>query len=263
MIHQSSIISSKAQIGNNVKIGPYCTISDDVVLGNDVELKSHVVIEGKTSIGDGTIIYPFASIGQPPQVVKYSGEKSKVIIGKNNKIREYVTIQSGTLDGGMLTSMGDNCLLMVGVHIAHDCRVGNNVIFANYVSLAGHVSVGDFAIIGGLSAVQQFCRIGEHAMIGGVSAVVKDLIPFGLAVSDRAHLEGLNLVGMNRRGFDKAKSLEASKIIKEIFSNNIGDVFNDKIQQAQRDYKDNEIIQQIILFLQEDKNKSFCGLKKG
>jgi UDP-N-acetylglucosamine acyltransferase len=262
MIHQTAIISPKAQIGNNVKIGPYCIVGEDAIIGNNVEIQSHVIIEGKTTIGEGTVIYPFASIGQPPQVIKYSGEKSRVLIGKNNKIREYVTIQSGTLDGGMLTQLGDNCLLMVGVHIAHDCIVGNNVILANYASLAGHVSVGDFAIIGGLSAVQQFCRVGEHTMIGGVSAVVKDLVPFGLAVSDRASLEGLNLVGMNRRGFDKSKSLEASKAIKEIFAVSQGSVFNAKIEEAKVKYSDNEIIQQIIEFVQKDLARTFCALKK-
>lgn len=263
MIHQSAIVSKKAQIGNNVKIDPYCIIGDDVTLNDNIELKSHVVIEGKTTIGENTVIYPFVSIGHPPQDLKYKGEKSEVIIGKNNKIREYVTIQPGTLEGGMVTSIGNNCLLMLGVHIAHDCQVGNNVIFANYVSLAGHVIVDDFAIIGGLSAVQQFCRIGKHTMIGGVSAVVKDLIPFGLAMSDRAHLEGLNLVGMNRRGFDKTQSLEASRVIKEIFKITSGtNVFNNKIEQAKQKYTNNPIIQEIIKFLQIDNTRTFCGLKK-
>ena len=161
----------------------------------------------------------------------------------------------------MRTTIGNNCLFMVGVHIAHNCTVGNNVIFANYVSLAGHVNVGDFAIIGGLSAVQQFVRVGPHTMIGGVSAVVRDLVPYGLATSDRAHLEGLNLVGMNRRGFDKQQSLEASKVVREIFDENSENVFTKRIELAKKNYPDNKIVQEITEFLLADKNRSFCGFK--
>jgi len=260
MIHKSAIVSKKAKIGNNVKIGPFSIIGDKAVIGDNVEIKSHVVIEGRVTIGEGTIIYPFASLCYP-QTLKYHGEDSEIIIGKNNTIREYVTIQHGTEDGSMLTTIGDNCLFMVGVHIAHNCTVGNNVIFANYVSLAGHVNVGDFAIIGGLSAVQQFVRVGPHTMIGGVSAVVRDLVPYGLATSDRAHLEGLNLVGMNRRGFDKQQSLEASKVVREIFDENSENVFIRRIELARKNYPDNKIVQEITEFLLADKNRSFCGFK--
>ncbi len=260
MIHKSAIVSKHAKIGANVRIGPFSIIGDKVVIGDNVEIKSHVVIEGRATIGEGTIIYPFASLCYP-QTLKYQGEDSEIIIGKNNTIREYVTIQHGTEDGSMRTIIGDNCLFMVGVHIAHNCTVGNNVIFANYVSLAGHVEVGDFAIIGGLSAVQQFVRVGHHTMIGGVSAVVRDLVPYGLATSDRAHLEGLNLVGMNRRGFDKKQSLEATKVIKEIFDENSKDVFTKRIKIAQAKYPNNKIIQEITIFLLADKNRSFCAFK--
>jgi UDP-N-acetylglucosamine acyltransferase len=161
----------------------------------------------------------------------------------------------------MATIIGDNCLFMVGVHIAHNCVVGNNVIFANYVSLAGHVQVGDFAIIGGLSAVQQFCRVGAHSMTGGVSAVVRDLIPYGLASSDRAHIEGLNLVGMNRKGLDKKQSIEASKVIQEIFNDKAEDVFNKRIETARKNYPDNKIVQEIVDFLQKDQSRTFCRYK--
>lgn len=259
-IHQTAIISPKAKIGNNVRIGPYSIIGDYVELGDDVEIKSHVVIEGITKIGDGTIIYPFASIGNTPQDLKYQGESSEVIIGKNNIIREYVTIQPGTSDDKMKTIVGDNGLFMVGVHIAHDCVVGNNVIFANYVSLAGHVEVGDYVIIGGLSAVLQFTKIGSHAIVGGVSALVQDLIPYGLANAERAQLEGINLIGLNRRGFDKSKSLEASKMVKEIFTGAEG-VFSERLDNAQKNYPNNEILQDIIKFLLEE-NRKFCSFKK-
>lgn len=260
MIHPNAIVSPRAVIGKNVKIGPYCVIGDKVIIADNVELKSHVVMEGRVAIGEGTVVYPFASFCYP-QTLKYKGEDSKIIIGKNNTIREYVTIQHGTKEGSMVTQIGDNCLFMVGVHIAHNCIIGNNCIFANYVSLAGHVQVDDFATIGGLAAVQQFVRIGAHTMVGGLSAVVRDLIPYGLATSDRAHLEGLNLVGMNRRGFNKEQSIEASKVIREIFDETSGEVFNSRIKNAKAKYPDNRILQEITDFLLTDKNRSFCGFK--
>ena len=257
MIHKTAIISEKAKIGKNVKIGPYSIVGDEVELSDGVELKSHVVVEGRTKIGSGTIVFPFASIGHPPQDLKYEGENSEVIIGSNNVIREYVTIQPGTAGDKMKTIVGDNNLFMVGVHIAHDCVVGNNTIFANYVSLGGHVEVGDYAIIGGLSAVLQKTRVGKHSMTGGLSAVVQDLIPYGVANADRANLYGINLVGLNRRGFDKKQSLEASKVIKDIFTSNEG-VFSDRVEQAKNDYAENKILLDMIEFLQE-KNRSFCA----
>ncbi|PCJ25356.1 MAG: acyl-[acyl-carrier-protein]--UDP-N-acetylglucosamine O-acyltransferase [Rickettsiales bacterium] len=260
MIHKTAIIGENVKIGKNVKIGAYSVIGDGAVLGDNVELKSHVITEGRVTIGEGTVIYPFASLSYP-QTLKYEGEDSEVIIGKNNTIREYVTIQHGTTEGGMATKVGDNCLFMVGVHIAHNCIVGNNVIFANYASLAGHVEIGDHVIIGGLSAVQQFCRIGAHAMIGGVSAVTRDLVPYGLASSERAHFQGLNLIGMNRRGFDKKQSLEASKIVKDIFNGSSGGVFNKRVEIAKESYPENKVLQEIIEFIQKDETRTYCKFK--
>ena len=257
MIHKTAIIGDKVKLGKNVRIGAFCVIGDGAVIGDNVELKSHIVMEGKVTIGEGTKIYPFASLSYP-QTLKYNGEDSEILIGKNNVIREYVTIQHGTASDKMITTIGDNCLFMVGVHIAHNCTVGNNVIFANYASLAGHVEVGDFAILGGLSAVQQFCRVGEHAMVGGVSAVVRDLVPYGLASSDRAHLEGLNLVGMNRRGFDKKQSIEASRVVKEIFNEKSDIVFNKRVENAKINYPQNQVVQNIVEFLQKDSSRTFC-----
>jgi len=259
-IHPTAIVDPAATLGKNVKIGPFCIVSGDAKLGDNVELKSHVVIEGITSIGEGCIIYPFASIGQPPQIIKYAGEKSEVVIGSNNTIREYVTIQAGSLDGGMVTTVGDNCLLMVGAHIGHDCKIGSGVILANYASLGGHVEVGDYSIIGGLAAVHQFVRIGSYSMIGGVSAVVRDVIPFGLASNDRAALEGVNLVGMKRRGFDKQESINASRAVEELFAQE--GILADKIEQVSRKYKDNAIVTQIIEFLKQDTARAFCAPKK-
>ncbi|WP_425364067.1 acyl-ACP--UDP-N-acetylglucosamine O-acyltransferase [Candidatus Tisiphia endosymbiont of Hybos culiciformis] len=255
-IHATAIVDPRASIGKNVRIGPFCTIGAEVILADNVELKSHVVIEGKTKIGANTVMYPFASIGQPPQIVKYEGEKSEVIIGSNNTIREYVTIQAGSKGGGMVTSIGNNGLFMVGVHIAHDCIVGNNVIFANYASLGGHVTVGDYAVIGGLSAVLQFVRIGQHAMIGGGSAVVRDLIPFGLATSERAFLEGINLVGMKRRGFDNQETLDTIKAVDDLFVSE--GIFTNRIEKVSKQYKGNHIVEQIIAFIKQDSTRVFC-----
>ncbi|WP_410525920.1 acyl-ACP--UDP-N-acetylglucosamine O-acyltransferase [Rickettsia endosymbiont of Lasioglossum villosulum] len=259
-MHPTSIIAEGAKLGKNVKVGPYCIIGPEVILHDNVELKSHVVIEGITEIGESTVIYPFASIGQPPQILKYNNELSNTIIGSNNIIREYVTVQAGSQGGGMITSIGNNNLFMVGVHIGHDCKIGNNVVFANYVSLAGHIEVEDYVIIGGLSAVHQYARIGKYAMIGGLSPVGADVIPFGLASGKRAVLEGLNLIGMNRKEFDKAESLNALKIVQEIF---LGEGnFADRIKQAQEKYKNNSIVMQIIDFLEQGSNRSFCSFEK-
>lgn len=260
MIHKSAIIGKKVHLGKDVKIGPFCVVDNGAAIGNNVELKSHVITEGKVIIGEGTRIYPFVSLCYP-QTLKYKGEDSKIVIGKNNIIREHVTIQHGTHEGKMVTSIGNNCLFMVGAHIAHNCLVGNNVILANYASLAGHVEVGDFAILGGLSAVQQFCRIGSHAMVGGLSAVTRDLVPYGLASNDRAHLLGLNLVGMNRRGFNKKDSIEAHQAVKEIFSNTLDIVLNKRIEYVKIKYPNNQIIIDIVNFLEKDKFRAFCRYK--
>lgn len=202
-IHPSAVVDAAARIGTGVEIGPFCVVGPHVVLGDYVRLVSHVCIDGRTNIGEGTIVYPFASLGHAPQDLKYKGEPSELIIGRHNRIRENVTMNTGTEGGGMVTRIGDGGLFMVGVHIGHDCQVGDNVIFANNATLGGHVVVGDHAVLGGLSAVHQFVRIGAHAMIGGMSGVEADVIPYGMVKGDRAFLAGLNLVGLQRRGFAK------------------------------------------------------------
>lgn len=197
-VHPTALVSSRAKIGKGVSVGPYCVIGDDVVLGDDVQLKSHVVIEGNTQIHDRCVIHPFAVIGSVPQDLKYQGEASSVIIGSGTVIREHVTIHAGTIQGGMVTQIGRDCLLMVGVHIAHDCRVGNHVVMANNATLAGHVTVGDGAVLGGLCGVHQWVSIGCYAMIGFSSRCVFDVIPYGVVSSDDACLKGLNWVGIKR-----------------------------------------------------------------
>lgn len=219
-IHPSAVVDPAARLGAGVEIGPFCLVGPHVVLGDFVRLISHVVVEGHTTIGEGTVIFPFASIGHAPQDLKYKGEPSELIIGRHNRIRENVTMNTGTEGGGMVTRVGDNGLFMVGVHIGHDCIVGNNVIMANNATLGGHVVVGDHAVLGGLSAVHQFVRIGAHAMIGGMSGVEADVIPFGLVKGDRAFLAGLNLIGMQRRGYarDDIHALRAA--FRQLFEGN-------------------------------------------
>jgi UDP-N-acetylglucosamine acyltransferase len=202
-IHPTAIIEPGATLAASARIGPYCVVGAKVELGEEVELLSHVVVAGRTSIGAGTRIFPFASIGHQPQDLKYRGEDSTLVVGKRNIIREHVTMNPGTTGGGMVTQIGDGCLFMASVHIAHDCTIGDNVIMANNATLAGHVMVGDYAIFGGLSAAQQFTRIGAHAMIGGLTGVERDVIPYGSVMGDRARLVGLNIVGLQRRGFSR------------------------------------------------------------
>lgn len=256
-IHPTSIIGDGAQLGKNVSIGPYCIIGPKVTLGDNVVLKNHVSIEGKTYIGEGTIVYPYASLGQEPQILKYEGEESITRIGKHCTIREYVTIQRGTKGDRMETTVGDHCLAMVGVHIAHDCIVGDHVVLANYVSLAGHVQVGNHAIIGGLSAVQQFTRIGEHAMIGGMSGVEKDVIPYGLVAGERAHLNGLNLVGLRRHSIPSKDSLELMKAYESIFEKK-QDTFIERLQHVQKTPTSNPLINTLLEFLNLDSKRRFC-----
>jgi UDP-N-acetylglucosamine acyltransferase len=202
-IHPSAIVSSGARIGDGCYLGPYVTIGDDVTLGNGVRIDSHCVIDGRTRIGDETHVYPFVSIGLPPQDLKFAGEQTETEIGARTRIREFVTIHRGTKGGGGITRIGDDCFLMAQTHIAHDCIIGNNVIMANAATLAGHVIVHDGANIGAYSGVHQFCRIGREAYVGGYSVVVKDALPFALTVGNHAKCYGLNKVGVRRRGYSK------------------------------------------------------------
>ena len=218
MIHNSSVIDKKAKISKKVKIGPFCFVGPNVELAENVELVSNVHLDGNTKIGSGTRIFPFASIGTQPQDLKFKGEKNFLEIGENNLIREYVTINPGTEGGGFKTIIGNNCLFMISSHIAHDCKIGNNVIIANNVPLGGHVTIEDSVVIGGNSAVQQFTRIGRLAMIGGMTGVLKDVIPFGLSIGNRNFLQGINLIGLRRHKYENQKIIGLDKAFKEIFS---------------------------------------------
>lgn len=202
-IHPSAVVGSKAQIGYDCFVGPYCVVGDEVVLGDNVRLESHVVVDGRTTIGSGTHVFPFVSIGLASQDLKYKGEPSETQIGARNKIREFVTVHRGTAGGGMLTKIGDDCLIMAQSHIAHDCLIGDGVIMANAATLAGHVVIEDRANVGAYSGIHQFCRVGKEAYIGGYSVVVKDALPFALTVGNHAKCYGLNITGMKRRGYTR------------------------------------------------------------
>ena len=255
MIHKNSIIDSKSKISKTVNIGPYTVIGPNVEIGDDVEIFSHVNIAGRTKIGAGTKIFPFASIGADPQDIKYMGEDTSLEIGKNNKIREYVTINPGTFGGGGLTKIGNNCLFMISSHIAHDCHIGNNVIIANNVPLGGHVTVEDNVVIGGNSAVQQFTRIGKLAMIGGMTGVLKDVIPFGLSIGNRNYLQGLNLIGLRRNNYKNKDILGLTEAYKEIFLTKNLNVNLDKLNG---EFKENPLVREVINFITKDKKRSIC-----
>ena len=255
MIHNSNVISKKAKIGKNVKIGPFCNIGENVELEDNVEIISNVHIEGNTKIGSGTKIFPFACIGTAPQDLKYNNEPNRLLIGKDNVIREYVTINPGTEGGGGKTVIGSNCLFMISSHIAHDCKVGNNVIIANNVPLGGHVTIEDFVVIGGNSAVQQFTRIGRLAMIGGMTGVLKDVIPFGLSVGNRNHLQGLNLIGLRRKNYENKKIMNLDKAYKEIFSSKN---LHENLTKINDEYKDNELVNEVVNFIAKDKKRPIC-----
>ena len=255
MIHKSAIIDDNAKISANVKIGPFCVIGPNVEIGDNTIIHSHVNISGNTIIGKNNKIFPFASIGNEPQDLKYNGEKTQLKIGDKNIIREYVTINPGTLDGGGLTVVGNDCLLMISSHIAHDCIVGNNVIIANNVPLGGHANIGDGVIIGGNSAVQQFTRIGKMAMIGGMTGVLNDVIPYGLSIGNRNFLHGLNLIGLRRKDIPNEKILSLSKAYKEIFKT---DKLTDNLRNINGSFKDNLLVKDVVEFINKDKKRPIC-----
>ena len=256
MIHNSSVIDPKAKISKNVKVGPFCYIGPNVQIDEGVDLVSNVHIEGNTVIGKGTKIFPFASIGTQPQDLKYENETNSLSIGVNNIIREYVTINPGTKGGGSKTIIGNNCLFMISSHIAHDCKIGNEVIIANNVPLGGHVTIEDSVVIGGNSAVQQFTRIGRLAMIGGMTGVLKDVIPFGLSTGNRNYLQGLNLIGLRRKKYENQKIMGLDKAYKEIFSSKN---FRDNLSKINGEYKNNELVNEVISFIEKDKKRPICS----
>jgi UDP-N-acetylglucosamine acyltransferase len=236
-VHPNSFLSNKVKLGSNVRIGPFCNLDGNIEIDDNTELKSHISISGNTKIGKNNIFYPFSHIGCDPQDLKFKGEDSNLIIGDSNIFRENVTISKGTLDGGMLTQIGNNNLLMTGVHVAHDCKIGNKNILVNQVTLGGHVNIMNSVVIGGLSAIIQFVTIGSHTMIGGMSGIDKNVLPFSLVIGNRAKLRGLNLVGIRRNNFSKGEIERIKEVHKCIVSNNFDLDQKTKIDQFFIEYK--------------------------
>tara|TARA_B100000767_G_C19682287_1_gene500135 strand:- start:24 stop:806 length:783 start_codon:yes stop_codon:yes gene_type:complete len=255
MIHKTAIIDSKAKISSTVKIGPYSIIGPNVEIDEDVIIESHVNITGHTLIGKNTKIYPFASIGSAPQDMKYNGEKTKLLIGEKNTIREYVTINTGTTQGGGVTKVGNNNLIMISSHIAHDCLIGNNTVIANSAAIAGHAEVGDHVIIGGNCGIQQFTRIGKMAMIGGMTGVSRDVIPYGLSTGNRNYLNGVNVVGLRRSKVPNKEIIGLADAYKEIFKT---ENLNENLSKLNGEFKENNLVKEVVEFINKDKKRAIC-----
>lgn len=260
-IHPTAIVAEGALIAESAKIGPFCMVGAEVELGDGVELISHVTVAGRTHVGPRTRIFPFASIGQVPQDLKYSGEPSTLIIGADCTIRENVTVNPGTRGGRMRTEIGDHCLLMASSHVAHDCVLGNNVVVANYGGIAGHCEVGDFVTIGGIVVVHQFVRIGAHAFIGAQSMIDADVIPYGMALGNRARLAGLNLVGLRRRGFDREAIHRLRAAYRMIFSSE--GTLRERVDDAEEIFCDDNLVQDVVAFIKASPTRSLCLPKNG
>ena len=256
IIHPTALVADGAEIGADVKIGPYCIVGDSVKLSDGVELISHVVVEGITRVGSNTRIFPFASIGHQPQDLKYAGEPSELTIGCNNVIREHVTMNPGTEGGGLLTNVGNNCLFMMGAHVAHDCNIKDNVILVNNATLGGHVEIDEWAIIGGLSAVHQFVRIGKHSMIGGMSGIENDVIPYGSVIGNRARLQGLNVVGLKRRNFDRETIHGMRSAYRLMFAPE--GTLAERLDDVAELMGDIEPVMEIVNFIRADSSRSIC-----
>jgi UDP-N-acetylglucosamine acyltransferase len=246
-------VADGAHLGDGVEIGPYCLVGPQVELKDGVRLIAHVNIAGATTVGEGTVVYPFASLGTPPQSVHYRGEPTKLVIGARCELREGVTINIGTAAGGGITRLGDRCFLMVGSHVAHDCNIGDDVTFANNAVLGGHVTVGSNTFLGGNCAVHQFARVGEGAMVGGLSGISTDLIPFGFGKGQIAELAGLNVVGLRRRGASRADLQQLRRAYRALF---LGEgVFVDRIERVAREFAGDELVQKIIAFVRAGRKR--------
>lgn len=255
-IHPTAIIEKGAKIGEGVAIGPYCCVGPEVTLGAGVILESHVVLGGNTTLGPQTHVFPFASLGLPPQDLKFKGEKTTLVIGAYNVIREHVTMNPGTEGGGGITRIGSHCLFMVGAHVAHDCHVGDHVILANNAAIAGHVHVGDHAIIGGLSAIHQFVRIGHHAMIGGMSGVESDIVPYGSATGERASLSGLNITGMKRRGFSREDIHALRNAYRMLFAPE--GTLEERLEDVSRLFGHSPVVMEVVAFMRAESSRALC-----
>ena len=258
MIHKTAIIDKNAQISSNVEIGPYSIIGPNVKIHENVKIQSHVNITGFTTIGKDNKIYPFASLGNDPQDMKYNGEKTELVIGEKNTIREYTTINPGTIQGGGITKVGNNNLIMIGAHIAHDCIIGNNIVIANNAAIAGHAEIQDHVILGGNCGVHQFTRIGKMAMIGGMTGVSRDVIPYGLSTGNRNILSGVNVVGLRRFKTSNKEIIGFSKAYKEIFKT---ENLNENLEKLDPNVRENPLVNEVIEFINKDKKRPICTPK--
>ncbi|ADM08563.1 UDP-N-acetylglucosamine acyltransferase [Parvularcula bermudensis HTCC2503] len=255
-LHPTAIIEDGAEIGEGVKVGPFAHIGPEVRLGPNVHISSHAVVTGRTEIGEGTEIGPFCVIGTPPQHNAHRGEPTRLIIGKRNRVREHVTMHTGTMLDQGVTSIGDDCLLMVGAHIAHDCVVGNHVTFANNATLAGHCRIGDHTFLGGLSAMHQFCRVGPYAILGGGGILRGDLIPYGSAKGNTATLEGLNIIGMKRRGLSRETIHRLRSAFRSLFA--ASGTLKERVAATEEAFGDIDEVQTILAFLKEEAKRPLC-----
>lgn len=260
-IHSTAILEDGAELADDVSVGPYCVVGARVRLGPGVRLHSHVVVQGDTTIGEATEVFPFAVIGMPPQHTSYHSEETRLDIGERCVIREHVTVHRGTLEGGGLTQIGRHCFLMAGSHVAHDCRVGDHVILVNNSATGGHCAIGAYAILGGLSAVHQFARIGEHAFVGGMSGVENDVIPFGSVLGNRAHLAGLNIVGLKRRGFSREAIHDLRRAYRLLFANE--GTLKERLRDVDAEFSDDENVQKIVGFIREGGGRQLCTPRNG
>lgn len=255
-IHPTAIIDPAAEVGEGVSIEAYCCVGPHVRLGAGVKLQSHVVVDGRTEIGANSEVYPFAVIGARPQDLKYKGEPSQVVIGQRTVIREHVTIHPGTAGGGLMTRVGSDCLVMVGAHVAHDCLIGSSVIMANNTTLGGHVTIGDYAILGGLAAIHQFVRIGHHSMVGGMSGVENDVIPYGSVIGNRAYLNGLNTVGLKRRGYSREDIHSLRAAYRLLFAEE--GTLAERLEDVADMFEDDAAVMEIVHFIQADSSRTVC-----
>lgn len=255
-IHPTALVAAGANIGAGVRIGAYSIVGEHVTLADGVVVEPHVVIGGHTEIGAGCHIFPFASVGQPPQDMKYKGEPSRLVIGAGTVMREHVTINPGTEAGGMLTSIGERCLILACAHVAHDCRIGNGVLLVNNVLLGGHVEIGDYAILGGGSAVHQFVRIGKNAFVGGLSGLGTDLIPYGMAVGNRANLAGLNIVGLKRHNVGREDIHTLRKAYRMLFADE--GTLLERVEDVAPTFEGNTLVQDVISFIRAGGDRSIC-----
>ena len=255
-IHETAIVDPKAEIGDDVAIGPYCIVGPNVRVGNGCTLHSHVVVNGTTHLGEECQVYSFAALGYPPQDLKYNDEPNRLLIGDRCIIREHATLHPGTANAQLTTRVGNDCFILVGAHVAHDCILGNNVTLINNATMGGHVHIADFAMLGGMCAIHQFVRIGEHAFIGGMSGVENDVIPFGMVMGNRARLSGLNLVGLKRRGYDRERIHTLRVAYRNLFAPE--GTLKERMQDVEEAFPDEPLVGKILEFIRVESPRALC-----